>query len=124
MKIYLEEIFGPILSCVRVANFTKALNLSILVNTVTVLLALPAMAILHVNLPVAYRLASMCQFRFRWLGMVLAAGESPSLVTCMPTARKAYAFILSKRASCSGGPRALLKAQSLLCPPQSKHPSF
>jgi len=27
MKIYLEEIFGPVLSCVRVANFTDALNL-------------------------------------------------------------------------------------------------
>ena len=27
MKIYLEEIFGPGLSCVRVANFTEALNL-------------------------------------------------------------------------------------------------
>ncbi|WP_174221112.1 CoA-acylating methylmalonate-semialdehyde dehydrogenase [Polynucleobacter necessarius] len=27
MKIYLEEIFGPVLSCVRVANFTEALNL-------------------------------------------------------------------------------------------------
>ena len=27
MKIYLEEIFGPVLSCLRVANFTDALNL-------------------------------------------------------------------------------------------------
>ena len=27
MKIYLEEIFGPVLSCMRVANFTEALNL-------------------------------------------------------------------------------------------------
>ena len=27
MKIYLEEIFGPVLSCIRVANFTDALNL-------------------------------------------------------------------------------------------------
>ncbi len=27
MKIYLEEIFRPVLSCVRVANFTDALNL-------------------------------------------------------------------------------------------------
>ena len=27
MKIYLEEIFGPVLSCIRVASFTEALNL-------------------------------------------------------------------------------------------------
>jgi malonate-semialdehyde dehydrogenase (acetylating)/methylmalonate-semialdehyde dehydrogenase len=27
MKIYLEEIFGPVLSCIRVANFTDALKL-------------------------------------------------------------------------------------------------
>jgi malonate-semialdehyde dehydrogenase (acetylating)/methylmalonate-semialdehyde dehydrogenase len=27
MQIYLEEIFGPVLSCVRVANFADALNL-------------------------------------------------------------------------------------------------
>ncbi len=27
MKIYLEEIFGPVLSCLRVANFSDALNL-------------------------------------------------------------------------------------------------
>jgi malonate-semialdehyde dehydrogenase (acetylating)/methylmalonate-semialdehyde dehydrogenase len=27
MRIYLEEIFGPVLSCVRVANFAEGLNL-------------------------------------------------------------------------------------------------
>jgi acyl-CoA reductase-like NAD-dependent aldehyde dehydrogenase len=122
MRIYKEEIFGPVLVCVRVKDFTEAVELVTLTSSVTALPALPVMDTLRGNLAAASRSGwsvSTCRFRFRWRGMVSAAGSEASLATCMRTERKACVSTRSKSRSCSVGRRALRRAQSLRCQPRS-----
>jgi Aldehyde dehydrogenase family len=122
MRVYKEEIFGPVLVCVRVKDFTEAVELVTLTSSVTALPALPVMDTLRGNLAAASRSGwsvSTCRFRFRWRGMVSAAGSEASLATCMRTERKACVSTRSKSRSCSVGRRALRRAQSLRCQPRS-----
>jgi malonate-semialdehyde dehydrogenase (acetylating)/methylmalonate-semialdehyde dehydrogenase len=114
MRIYKEEIFGPVLGCVRVKDFAEAVNL---INAHEFGNGVSCFtATWRANSPAASRSAwsaSTCRSRCPWPGTALAAGRKACLATCTPTAKKACVFTPSKNPSCSAGPRASARALSL-----------
>ena len=94
MRIYQEEIFGPVLACVRVPDFGEALRWSTSTSSATAWPASPATATWRASSRGACRSAwwaSTCRSRCRWPGTASAAGRRASSATCTPTARKACA---------------------------------
>ena len=124
MKIYKEEIFGPVLGCVRVKDLAGAvelINSHEYGNGVSLLHARRehGARVLRGGCRSAWS-ASTCRSRCRWPGMASAAGRRACSATCMPTAKKACASTPSRSPSCSAGRRASGKVPSSSCPRQSK----
>ena len=116
MKIYKEEIFGPVLGCVRVKDLAEAADL---INSHEYG---NGVSLLHARRQRGARVlaprrrsawsASTCRSRCRWPGTASAAGRRACSATCTPTARKACASTPSRSRSCSAGPRASARAPS------------
>ena len=94
MRIYKEEIFGPVLSVVRAPDFDSAPSSSTTTNTATAPRSSRATATPRANSPTASRSAwsaSTCRSRCRWRSTASAAGSARCSATWRCTARKACA---------------------------------
>lgn len=118
MKIYREEIFGPVLCVVRVPDFASAVELINANEFANGVALLPPMAGWLGLFRGRSRLGwwgLMCRFLCRWLGILLVGGRGPSSGIIMPTAKRGFGFIRGIRASCRGGPIASGRGLSSLC---------
>ncbi len=94
MRIYKEEIFGPVLSVVRAPISTARQSWSATTNTATAPRSSPATATPRASFPTASRSAwsgSTCRSRCRWRFTALAAGSARSSATWRSTAPRACA---------------------------------
>ncbi len=111
MRIYKEEIFGPVLACVRVGNFEEAVDLANAhefgngvacftrdSHIARVFGRRIEVGMVGINVPIPVPMA--------WHGMASAAGSAVCSATCTRMARKACASTPSKSRSCSAGPKA------------------
>jgi malonate-semialdehyde dehydrogenase (acetylating)/methylmalonate-semialdehyde dehydrogenase len=122
MRIYKEEIFGPVLGCVRVDDFAQAVKLINGHEFGNGVACYTRDGKSRASLPDASKWAwweSTCQFLSRWLGMASAAGSARCLATCMPMAKKACASTPVRRASCNAGPTTRRVGLSSRCLQQS-----
>lgn len=121
MSIYREEIFGPVLACVRVRDFAEALKLvndhefgngvSCFTRDGNVAREFGRrveVGMVGINVPIPVPMA--------WHGMASAVGKRAYSATCMPMDLKAFASTPSKSRSCSAGRRVSRKALSSQCP--------
>ena len=116
MKIYKEEIFGPVLSCVRVPDFATAVQIindhefgnGVSCFTRDGNVAREFSRRIQVGM-VGVNVRSRCPRP----GTVLAAGSVLCLATCTLAVKRVCVFAPSKSRSCSADPRALARALSL-----------
>jgi malonate-semialdehyde dehydrogenase (acetylating)/methylmalonate-semialdehyde dehydrogenase len=100
MTIYKEEIFGPVLSVVRVHDFAEAVDLinrHEFGNGVSCYTSDGGIARVRAADPGAWS-ASTCRSRCRWPGIRSAAGSARCSAITMPTARKVCASTRATRA--------------------------
>ncbi len=125
MRIYREEIFGPVLACLRVRDFAEAVQLindhefgnGVSCYTRDGHIAREfgrriKVGMVGINVPIPVPMA--------WHGMALAVGKRVCLVTCTLTVKKAYASIPARKASWSAGRSPPLKVQNSPCQPPNK----
>lgn len=116
MRIYKEEIFGPVLSCVRVPDFVSAvdlINAHEFGNGVSCFTSDGNVARSSADAFKWAWLVSTCRFQYPWRGMVSVVGKRACLAICMLTAKKVCASTPNKNLSCSAGHPVLPRVQSL-----------
>jgi malonate-semialdehyde dehydrogenase (acetylating)/methylmalonate-semialdehyde dehydrogenase len=99
MRIYKEEIFGPVLSCVRVADFAQAIDLINAHEFGNGVSCFTRDGMWRANFRGVSKSAwsvSTYRFQYPWRGMDLADGRRVCLATCMPMAKKACVFTPSR----------------------------
>ena len=101
MRIYKEEIFGPVLACVRVADFAAAVDLVNAHEFGNGVACFTSDGTWRASSRAASRSAwsaSTSRSRCPWPGTASAAGRRACSATCTPTAKRACASTPSKRA--------------------------
>ncbi len=120
MRIYKEEIFGPVLSCVRVKDLAEAVQAGQRrTSSATAWPATPATATWRANSRGACRSAwsaSTCRSRCRWPGMASAAGSSSLFGDMHAYGEEGVRFYTKQKSVMQRWPETIAKGAEFVMP--------